>query len=175
MHFDNYFLRSLTPTDTENFFHLVDRNRPRLEAFFSNTVARTRTIEDTADYIVEVVKKIEKKIYLPFFLVNKNDDSPVGFIDLKNIDWKIPKGELGYFIDEKSSNKGLGTKMLKTFTDHCFEHYGFQKLFLRTHENNFSSRKIVERCGFEVEGVLRNDYKTTSGELLDMLYYGRIS
>ena len=174
MNFDHYSLRILNASDTEVFFNLIDRNRPRLESFFSGTVARTRSLQDTEEYVEEIMKKIGKKIYLPYLLVNKVDDSIAGFIDLKNIDWNIPKGELGYFMDEQYSNKGIGTRMLKTFSNYCFEHYGFQKLFLRTHETNHAARKIAENCGFEIEGKLRNDYKTTSGELADLLYYGRI-
>ena len=174
MDFHNYSLRMLNASDPEIFFNLIERNRARLEAFFSHTVSRTKTLEDTNEYVTEILKKIGLKTYLPFFLIDKNEGSVIGFIDLKNIDWKIPKGELGYFIDEKYTNQGFGTKMLKTFTNHCSEHYGFQKLFLRTHETNYSARKIAEHCGFEVEGRLRRDYKTTTGELVDLLYYGKL-
>jgi RimJ/RimL family protein N-acetyltransferase len=174
MNFDNYTLRLLSVPDTTIFFDLIDRNRPRLEAFFSGTVARTRSLKDTGEYVDEIMKKIAKKIYLPYLLVNSDDNAIAGFIDLKNIDWNIPKGELGYFMDEKYSNKGLGTRMLKTFSNYCFDHYGFQKLFLRTHESNHSARKIAENCGFEIEGKLRKDYKTTEGELVDLLYYGKL-
>jgi ribosomal-protein-serine acetyltransferase len=175
MNFDNFSLRLLTASDAELFFGVVERNRPRLEAFFSGTVARTRTLKDTRDYIIEVVKRIEQKTYLPHFLVDNNDHYISGFIDLKNIDWNIPRGELGYFIDEKYVNQGIGTKMLRTFIEHCFEQQGFQKLFLRTHETNYSARKIAENCGFEIEGKLRRDYKTTEGELVDLLYYGKVN
>ena len=174
MNFDNYSLRILTHSDAELFFNLVERNRPRLEAFFSNTVARTKTLDDTRDYVKEIAKKIKNKIYLPHFLINEDNDFVTGFIDLKNIDWNIPRGELGYFIDEKYLNQGIGTKMLQAFGDFCFEHHGFQKLFLRTHETNYSARKIAEHCGFEIEGKLRRDYKTTEGELVDLLYYGKV-
>ena len=175
MNFDNFSIRSLTTDDQQEFFNLIDRNRPRLEAFFSGTVSKTRTLEDTKDYVTEITKKAEQKVYLPFLLINNYNNSLIGFIDIKNIDWNIPKGELGCFIDEEYANKGISTKALKVFTDFCFKTYGFNKLFLRTHQNNYSAKKIAESCGFEVEGIIRKDYKTTTGELVDLIYYGKLS
>jgi RimJ/RimL family protein N-acetyltransferase len=48
-------------------------------------------------------------------------------------------------------------------------------VFLRTHESNVGSRKVAERNGFKVEGIIRKDYKTTKGEIVDLLYYGKIA
>ena len=175
MNFDNFSIRLLTTKDQHEFFNLIDRNRPRLEAFFAGTVSKTRTLEDTKDYVTEITIKAGQKTYLPFLLLNTHDNTLIGFIDIKNIDWNIPKGELGYFIDEEYANKGIFTKALKVFTNFCFESYGFNKLFLRTHESNYSARKVAENCGFEIEGTIRRDYKTTTGDLVDLLYYGKIA
>jgi ribosomal-protein-serine acetyltransferase len=175
MTFDNFSIRLLIIEDAQEFFNLIDRNRPRLESFFSGTVSKTRSLEDTKTYVTEITIKAEHKTYLPFLVVNDHNNSLIGFIDIKNIDWNIPKGELGYFIDEEYSNKGIFKKALQVFTDFCFSEYGFNKLFLRTHESNYSARKIAERCGFELEGTIRRDYKTTAGELVDLLYYGKLS
>ena len=174
MKFDNYSIRPLTIEDHQAFFNLIDRNRPRLEAFFSGTVSRTRTLEDAKDYVAEITGKAELKTYLPFLIINDLDNTLIGFIDIKNIDWNIPKGELGCFADEDYANKCIFKKALKVFVDFCFKSYGFNKLFLRTHESNYSARKVAEHCGFEIEGTISRDYKTTSGELIDLLYYGKI-
>lgn len=175
MTFDNFSIRLLTLQDEEAFFKLIDRNRSRLEAFFSGTVSKTRTGEETSLYIKEIVAKAEQKTYLPFLIIDNNNGSVAGFIDIKNIDWNIPKGELGCFIDAAYENQGIPTKAMRLFTDHCFANYGFKKLFLRTHQSNVAARKVAESSGFEVEGTIRRDYKTTSGELVDLIYYGRLS
>ncbi len=93
---------------------------------------------------------------------------------LKNIEWSVPKSEIGYFIDVNYAGKGLGAKALKAFCEHCFSDYGFEKLFIRTHESNLPARKIAEKCGFEIEGTIRKDYRTSSGQLVDVMYYGLI-
>ena len=58
--------------------------------------------------------------------------------------------------------------------DHYFRELQFNKLFLRTHPTNTACRMLAERCGFEQEGLIRKDYKTTHGELVDLIYYGKL-
>jgi RimJ/RimL family protein N-acetyltransferase len=158
-------------TDLENFFSMISDNRQRLEAFFAGTVAKTRTLSDTEIYLIDISKKIAEKTYLPFVIVN-SDGKFAGFIDVKNIDWNIPKGELGCFMDAHYAGKGFAKKAFSLFVAYLFEDFGFNKLFLRTHESNTAAKMLAEKCGFEVEGVLRHDYKTTAGELVDLIYFG---
>jgi RimJ/RimL family protein N-acetyltransferase len=171
--FDNHTIRLLEITDLENFFSLISDNRQRLEAFFAGTVAKTRTLSDTETYLIDISKKIAEKSYLPFVIENP-EGKLVGFIDVKNIDWNIPKGELGCFIDASYAGKGFGKKAFSLFVAHLFKDFGFNKLFLRTHESNTAAKMLAQKCGFEVEGILRHDYKTTSGELVDLIYFGLV-
>jgi RimJ/RimL family protein N-acetyltransferase len=33
---------------------------------------------------------------------------------------------------------------------------------------------VILKNGFELEGTIRNDYRTTKGEIVDLNYYGRV-
>ena len=174
LNFGQYSLRLITGDDTLEYFQMVERNRERLSNFFTGTVTRTSTLEETDLFVKEMLSKIDQKIYYPYLLLQATDKI-IGFFDIKNIDWSVPKGELGCYIDNEYSGKGITCKTLEKFTNYCFEYYGFKKLFLRTHKSNIAAQKIAEKCGFELEGTIRRDYKTTSGELVDLLYYGKLS
>jgi ribosomal-protein-serine acetyltransferase len=93
-------------------------------------------------------------------------------MDIKSIDWNIPKAELGFFIDENYEGKGIISIAVSKVVEHCFETLKMKKLFLRTHEKNIGSRKVAEKNGFTVEGIIRSDYKTTRGVIVDLMYYG---
>lgn len=174
MHFDNYTIRFLELTDTEAYFKLIDTNRNRLVDYFAGTISRTHTLDDTKEFVIERIKKRDDKIYLPYVIVDENSKDIIGFIDVKNIDWRIPKGELGCYLDAKYAGKGIAKKAFNLFTDYCFKEIKFNKLFLRTHETNTPARKLAEQCGFEIEGTIRNDHITTAGQIIDLLYYGKI-
>jgi RimJ/RimL family protein N-acetyltransferase len=174
LQFENYSIRLLTTADINEYFQLVQKNRKRLEDFFTGTVSRTKTLEDTKAFLSEITQRAKDKTYFPYIIVDNNSNKAVGFLDIKNIDWNIPKAELGCYIDEDYASKGIATKAFRMFCDFCFTHHKFEKLFLRTHHSNISARRVAENGGFEIEGTIRRDYKTTSGELVDLLYYGRI-
>ena len=173
---ENYSFRLLTKGDEEAFFYLVDTNRPRLENFFAGTVARNKDLNDTRSFVRDVVEKAANGIYFPFVIIDNASENMIGYIDIKNIDWKIPKGEVGYFIDRGYEGKGIVKKVLSSsmIVSLCLDDMKFNKLFLRTHEENIASRKVAEINGFRVEGTIRNDYRTTDGKLVDLIYYGLV-
>lgn len=175
MQFDHYHIRPLRTGDLELYFEMVDRNRERLENFFTGTVSRTRTLEDTKDFLADITERANNRTYLPYLIVNERSGQLIGFLDLKNIDWSIPKAEMGCYIDKDFSGKGMATRSFQLFCDHCFDTFGFRKLFLRTHESNTAAKRLAESSGFQREGILRRDYKTTAGELVDLIYYGRLN
>lgn len=175
MTFDNFTIRLLNIEDLDAYFNLVERNRERLADFFTGTVSKTKTFEDTRGFLLDIVQRTNNKSYFPYIIIDDSNQSIAGFIDLKNIDWNIPKSEMGLYIDKDYANQGISTKAFSMFCDFCFTEYKFQKLFLRTHHNNTFARRVAENCGFEIEGTIRRDYKTTSGEVVDLIYYGRIN
>lgn len=174
MQFDHYTIRLLTTGDLLPYFELVQRNRSRLEDFFTGTVSRTKTLEDTQNFLADITERAKSKTYFPYIIVDNSTGNIVGFLDLKNIDWSIPKSEMGCYMDETFASKGIASKAFGIFCKYCFEEFGFQKLFLRTHETNTAAKKLAEKNGFQVEGILRRDYKTTSGTLVDLIYYGKL-
>ena len=174
MNFENYTIRLISSLDVQDYFDMVQSNKKRLERFFAGTVSRTKSLEETAVFLKEIEEGIQDKSYFAYLIIDNNTESMMGFLDLKNIDWRVPKSEIGFFIDAHYAGKGITSKALHEFCLYCFSHHGFEKLFLRTHKSNVPARKVAERCGFQIEGTLRRDYRTSSGELVDVLYYGKL-
>jgi ribosomal-protein-serine acetyltransferase len=164
MRFDHYIIRQLQPDDLEQYFSLIDRNRKRLEDFFAGTVAITRTLEETKSHLEDVISKASKKHYCPFVVIDENSHKIISSIQVKNFDWNVPKAELGYYIDKAYEGKGIVTKATAMIISYCFRELELAKLFIRTHEANAGSRKVAEKNGFILEGTIRKDYKTTSGQ-----------
>jgi RimJ/RimL family protein N-acetyltransferase len=172
MNFDHYTIRQLTMDDLHDYFNLIESNRKRLEDFFAGTVAITRTLEGTKTHLSDVLEKAGKNDYFPFIVVDNDSGKIIASIQVKSLDWNIPKGELGYYIDAKYEGKGVVTKAVSMIIDHCFKQIKLNKLFIRTFHENKASIQVAEKNGFILEGTIRSDYKTTSGKLVDLLYYG---
>ena len=172
--FDNFIIRPLELADLESYFDMVNRNRSRLEDFFTGTTSRTKDVNDTHIFLKEMIKRRTSKSYFPFVMVEQDSNAFVAFFDLKNIDWTIPKTEIGCYTDQAYSGKGITSKATSLFTDYVFETYGFKKILLRTHQTNKAAQVISERCGFVKEVIITMDYKTTKGDIIDLIYYGKL-
>ncbi len=51
--------------------------------------------------------------------------------------------------------KGYGTEALSAITGFCFEHTELQRLWTETDVRNIPSQKILEKCGYIREGLIR--------------------
>jgi len=172
--FDTYAISSLDTSNPKAFFDIINNNRSRLEDFFAGTVSRTMTLKDTEDYCKVIEQRIVDKSYFPFSITEILTNSYVGFIDVKNIDWNIPKAELGYFIDSHYEGKRIVSKALGYVVDYLNATYNIRKLLCRVASQNAGSIAVALKNGFQLEGTIRCDYKTTKGEIVDLNYYGRI-
>jgi RimJ/RimL family protein N-acetyltransferase len=173
--FDKYAIRTINKEDTLSYFQLIENNRRRLEDFVAGIVSKTNSLADTEIFIDEIIEKNKDSTYFPYIIIDTSNQQLVGYIDVKNIDWNIQKAEVGYFIDEKYAGMGVTRNALNLVINYFFNELKFVKLLLRISPHNEPSRRLAEKCGFIVEGTIRKDYKTTKGEIIDLIYYGRIN
>ena len=172
--FENYIIEPLEITDAKAFFELIINNKKRLETFFAGTVGSTKTLSDTENYCQEMMMNREQKSYFPYIIKSIDTKEFIGLVDVKNIDWQIPKAELGYFIDSNFEGKGVVTKSVHHVIQYLINEFQFQKLFCRVNAENLGSIQIALKNDFELEGTIRRDYRTSSGEVVDLNYYGRL-
>ena len=61
INFENYTIRPLRVEDLKQYFDLVERNRKRLEKFFTGTVSRTQDLKSTEIFLREIDEKRDNK------------------------------------------------------------------------------------------------------------------
>jgi RimJ/RimL family protein N-acetyltransferase len=172
--FDHFSIQPLDTRRGQDFYHLIDHNRERLLAYFPGTVKENRTLELTLQNMFVLDKKRIEKTYFPFVIIDTQADHYAGFVDIKSIDWRVPKGEVGYFADKAYEGRGLISRSLALVGDHMASEHGFKKLLSRAAPSNVGSCRVAEKAGFVLEGKIRNDFRIPSGELLHMNYYGKV-
>jgi len=84
------------------------------------------------------------------------DDRPIGTIGLFDLDLLNGGAGLGISIGEEADRgKGHGTDMLRALLAFGFEHLRLQRIWLDVYDFNPGARRVYERVGFVLEGVLR--------------------
>jgi len=172
-YFENFGIFELDTNRSSSFYKLISNNKTRLEDYFAGIVAKNKTLKDTEGFCKAIEQKAKEKNYFPFVITNSVDHTLIGFIDVKNIDWSVPKAEIGYFIDQNYEGKGIITKAVTHLIEYLTNEYHFKKLLCRANSQNSGSIKVALKNGFEYEGTIRNDYRTTNNEIIDLNYYGK--
>jgi RimJ/RimL family protein N-acetyltransferase len=100
------------------------------------------------------------------------DGTVIGDIGLQGIEWKNRSCHLGYGLSRLEYRcKGYTTDAVKTILKYGFYHLGFERISSSTQENNIGSQRVLEKCGFTLEGKERKA-KYFAGKRHDRLIYG---
>jgi len=165
-------IKPIYEADFKAFFDLIDKNRKRLGKYFPNTTRKVATIEAAKKHLKGCDEKRKRKEQFLFGIFEA--DNFIGYVNIKNFDFEILKCEIGYFIDKGSQGRGLTTKVIQEAIQFCFKELKMEKIFLRIAKENTGSRRVAEKNGFELEGILRKEFRIPSGELIDTFYYGKL-
>jgi ribosomal protein S18 acetylase RimI-like enzyme len=74
----------------------------------------------------------------------------------------------GLAVDPAAQGRGVGRALVEALAEEA-EARGARRLTLRVFAPNEGARRLYERCGFEVEGVLRGEFKTGDDYVDDIL------
>ena len=106
------------------------------------------------------------------------DGSPgrlLGGTGLHRIDWTLRRFEIGYWIRPEAAGQGHVSEAVRLLTALAFDVLGARRVEIRCDPRNVKSRAVAERCGFELEGVLRNNVLGVDGHARDTCVYARIT
>jgi ribosomal-protein-alanine N-acetyltransferase len=76
----------------------------------------------------------------------------MGFLDWPNIH---QRAELGYVINRKYWGEGLVTEAASALCDFAFRKMQVNRIEAGTIVEHRASQRVLEKCGFRLEGVLR--------------------
>lgn len=82
--------------------------------------------------------------------------------------------ELGYIVAPQARGRGVGTAMLRELTRWAFGEADAVRAYLNIDTDNAPSRRIAERCGYLLEGVLRSVH-LKQGRRSDVMVWSRLS
>ena len=82
--------------------------------------------------------------------------------------------EIGYWLTAPMRGKGIGSAATKLLTQFGFESIGFERIEAVVNIENLASRKLLERSGYTLEGIMRKKSRKEDGAQLDMALYAAI-
>jgi [ribosomal protein S5]-alanine N-acetyltransferase len=81
--------------------------------------------------------------------------------------------EIGYWLGRRFWGRGIASAALGAVVEHIFAEGRYCRLHAHTFEGNSASQRVLKKCGFEREGLLRKAI-FKNGRFLDVVLYGLV-
>ncbi|PZP27792.1 MAG: GNAT family N-acetyltransferase [Roseateles depolymerans] len=98
----------------------------------------------------------------------------LGGCGLHRIDWSVRRCEIGYWIRPEAAGQGNVSAAVALLLELARGVLQMRRVEIRCDARNLKSRAVAERCGFELEGILRQDSLGVDGTPRDTCVYARL-
>ncbi|MDA3878951.1 MAG: GNAT family protein [Prolixibacteraceae bacterium] len=159
-------LKPMEHDDAQTIFDAIDGNRVFLRRWLP-FVDATKTVQDSRAFVKSIVDDAEWRQEV--FTIWHNREF-AGLIGLKDVDYLNCKLEIGYWLIEKMTGKGIMTQSAEQLISFCFSNMEVNRICIKCAVNNTASSNIPKRLGFTFEGVERNGERYGS-RYLDLEVY----
>jgi len=149
-----FVLRPLKKEDAEDIARnincpIIARNTSRIPYPY--------TLKDAKTWLAKTLKENRKKKRTKVNFAIEIDGEVVGSISLEDI--KGHKAEIGYWLGEKYWGRGIMTEAVKLVTRFGFRELKLRRIYAFVFCFNKASKRVLEKAGYNLEGVLRKHYK----------------
>jgi ribosomal-protein-serine acetyltransferase len=164
---DGVEIRLLHARDADTLHDLIVRNRDHL----APSMAWVDAVIDASDtYAFLRAAEKEALEHTAFKAGIWRGTQLLGAVDLHDIDWNNACARIGYWLDRDETGRGIMTQAVRLLTEYAFDALELHRLEIRAQTENHRSRRIPERLGFTLEGVLR-DVELLRGRYYDHALY----
>lgn len=150
------YLRILTEDDAVIFTDLLIANKDYWSVFEPRHEASYFSISVQREKIREALYQMRDRREYNFGIFDSETSRIIGHISLYSIK-RLPfsSGFVGYSIDEKEAGKGFGTEAVQLVTRFAFKKVALHRIEAFVSPRNHGSVKVLEKSGFQHEGLLR--------------------
>lgn len=140
---DKIKLKIVEKADAERLFKL--RTDPEVSQFVNRDL--NKTLADIEEFIEHKINHQNEVLFFTIKTIPENELA--GTICLWNIDQEKKYAEVGYELFPHFQGRGIMSDALKAILKLAFNELGFEYLQAFTNKENMSSRKLLQKFGFE--------------------------
>lgn len=129
------------------------------------------TKSDAEEYIVSMREADKTKTFAFAITVEDKVVGSRGVFRCENIHFRT--AEIGYYTGEPYWGNGLVTSAVKQVCNYVFQNTDIIRIFAEPFAYNTASCRVLEKAGFQFEGLLRKN-AVKNGKVLDMRMYSLV-
>lgn len=162
---NNVTIRPLATTDLDTWYAWEYDIELAMLAGWTPLLARTAFQQKFEQRINE------PKSEMKYFAVDYHDQF-TGVLQLAEIDHFEKRAVISIFIGPKELwGRGIGSTALRLLLDYAFTVQGLERISAQVYGFNTRSQRLMERVGFQKEGILRQ-HELQNGQRQDLHVYG---
>ena len=133
-----------------------------------------KTPEEMKKLLDEYITRYVSGYTYRWAVIEKESGECIGQVAYFLVDEHNSWGEIEYAIGAAYQGKGYATEAAKAVIDYGFKKIGFNKVQICVRPSNLKSKRVIEKCGFEYEGMLR-DYFFIDGKYEGRMYFSLLA
>ena len=146
-------------------------NNQKILANLRDGLSFPYTIDDAKEYIQAMLDADQDQTFAYAITDEERVIGSIGVFRKDNIHFQT--AELGYYIAEPDWGQGHGTRAVKQIGELIFETTDIIRIFAEPFARNLGSCRILEKAGFQLEGILRKN-ALKNGRTEDMKLYALV-
>ena len=107
----------------------------------------------TKRYIAYVDTQYRAGKFYDFAIIERESKRMIGTCGFARLDSEKNTGEIGYVLHPSFWGRGYATEAVQAIIRFGFEKLGLCRIEGRYMANNLASRRVMEKCGMQLEGV----------------------
>jgi len=145
-------LRQMKITDTDDMYEYAQS-----QEITEYLLWRPHPSSDVTRRYLKSIQKLYRKGKMPdWALENKENGKMIGTCGFADIDENNFIGEVGYVLNKNYWGRGLAAEALSAVIDFGFKVLELQRIEARFMVGNGRSKRVMEKCGMNFEGILRS-------------------
>lgn len=165
----NCKIREWKITDKESLALLL--NNKKILDNLRDGIPWPYTEKDAEDFIAAMLAADKTKTFAFAITADEEVIGSIGVFRGENIHCRT--AEMGYYLGEAYWGKGLGTSAVRQICAYVFENTDIIRIFAEPFAFNTASCRVLEKAGFQMEGILRSN-AVKNGAVQDMKMYALV-
>lgn len=109
--------------------------------------------------VAEWIATIDNRGGVTLTAVSLSDNRPIGYVNVDDIDAVSATCRIGLAVFSPADRgKGYGRRIMDLMLGYCREWLNIRKVCLTVLADNTAAVALYEKCGFAVEGTLKDEY-----------------
>lgn len=149
---DDLELGFFTERNAEEVFRLVMENYDFLHRWMP-WLDENYSLEGVKEFAKISLRQFGNREMLSLRIIYRGET--IGSIGFGYFNWHYKTAEIGYWLGEKYTGKGIVTKCCRKLLEYAFTELELNRVVIKCQPENIKSRAIPEKLGFVQEGVER--------------------